>query len=56
MKTEMFINDSLAVLQAMVNEFIYNKEVVNVSISTCGMYGCRYIACVLYRESVKKSS
>lgn len=43
--------DTLAELQAEVNNFIYNKEVVNVSISVSGTGSTAFfIACVLYSK------
>jgi hypothetical protein len=50
-KTRFFIADDAWELEDKVNEFIQNKDVINISytVAECG-YGYMHCCCVLYKE------
>ena len=50
MRVEILINDDCINLQNEINDFIKNKEVVNISLSVSKAGYCDYYtACILYK-------
>ena len=49
-KVRFFIHEYMSELQKEVNDFIEDREIVNISLSVDGHYRTVYYCCVVYKD------